>query len=112
MLELNSAYEDYEGMIKLTEKLLKPFIKGPWRRVKYADVFKQYAKMDLSKVKNKDEIDELFKKKVRPHLKFPTILIDQPKVTSPLAKSKASNPELTERFHFIVESMEVANGFS
>ena len=112
MLELYWAYEDYEGMIKLTEKLLKPFIKGPWRRVKYADAFKQYTKMDLNKVKNKDEIDEMFKKKVRPHLKSPTVLIDQPKVTSPLSKSKINDPELTERFHFIVESMEVANGFS
>ena len=112
MLELYWAYEDYEGMIKLTEKLLKPFIQGPWKRVKYADAFKQYAKMDLNKVKNKDEIDGIFKKKVRLHLKSPTILIDQPKATSPLAKSKTSDLELTERFHFIVESMEVANGFS
>ena len=112
MLELYWAYEDYEGMIKLTEKLLKPFIKGPWKRVKYADAFKQYAKMDVSKVKNKDDIDEIFKKKVRPYLQSPTILIDQPKAISPLSKSKENDPEITERFHFIVGSMEVANGFS
>lgn len=112
MLELYWAYENYEGMIKLTEKLLKPFIKGPWKRIKYADAFKKYAKVDLDKVKNKDEIDEIFKRKVRPHLTSPTILIDQPKATSPLAKSKVGDPEVTERFHFIVESMEVANGFS
>jgi len=112
MLELYWAYEDYEGMIKLTEKLLKPFIKGPWKRIKYADAFRQYAKIDLSKVKDKDDIDEIFKRKVRPHLKSPTILMDQPKVISPLSKSKADDPEITERFHFIVESMEVANGFS
>ncbi|MCR4260761.1 MAG: lysine--tRNA ligase [Candidatus Colwellbacteria bacterium] len=112
MLELYWAYEDYEAMIKLTEKLLKPFIKGPWRRVKYADAFKQYAKVDINKIKDKEEIDEIFKRKVRPHLQSPTILVDQPKATSPLAKSKANDPDVTERFHFIVESMEVANGFS
>ena len=112
MLELYWAYEDYESMIKLTEKLLKPFIKGPWKRIKYADAFKKYAKVDMNKVKNKDEIDEIFKRKVRPHLTSPTILVDQPKATSPLAKSKVNDPDITERFHFIVESMEVANGFS
>ncbi|MDP3953658.1 MAG: amino acid--tRNA ligase-related protein [bacterium] len=112
MLELYWAYQDYESMIKLTEKLLKPFIRGPWKRVKYADAFKRYAGRDLAKVKDKEEIDNIFKKKVRPSLKAPTILYDYPKAISPLSKSKADDPETTERFQFIINSMEVANGFS
>jgi len=112
MLELYWAYQDYEAMIKLTEKILKPFIRGPWKRVKYADAFKKYAGKDMSKVKNKDDIDDIFKKKVRPSLKEPTILYDYPKAISPLAKSKVEDLDTTERFQFVVDSMEVANGFS
>ncbi|MEX2054441.1 MAG: amino acid--tRNA ligase-related protein [Candidatus Colwellbacteria bacterium] len=112
MLELYWAYEDYESMIKLTEKLLKPFIKGPWKRVKYADAFKQYANQDISKIKNKDEIDNIFKRKVRPFLKKPTILYDYPRAISPLSKTKVDDAETAERFQFIVDSMEVANGWS
>ena len=112
MLELYWAYQDYESMIKLVEKVLKPFVKGPWKRITYAEAFKKYAKMDISKIKDKSDIDDVFKRKVRPYLKKPTILIDQPKAISPLAKAKDDDQELTERFHFIVDSMEIANGFS
>jgi len=112
MLELYWAYQDYEGLIKFTEKMLKPFVKEKWQRISYRDAFKKYGKIDLDKVKNKEEIDDVFKRKVRPHLKKPTIVYDLPKAISPLSKSKASEPELTERFQFILEGTEIVNGFS
>lgn len=112
MLELYWAYQDYEAMIKLVEKILKPFVKGPWKRITYAEAFKKYAKKDLAKIKDKSNIDDLFKRDVRPHLTKPTILCELPKAISPLSKSLPDDPDLTERFQFIVDGMEIANGFS
>lgn len=112
MLELYWAYQDYETMIKFTEKLLKPFIKGPWQRITYAEAFKKYAGKDLAKLSSKENIDDIFKRVVRPKLKAPVILYDYPKEISPLSKVRPDNQMMAERFQFIVDAMEVANGWS
>jgi len=113
MLELYWAYHDARDMIKLVKKLLKPFIKGSWKELSYMDVLEKELgkKIDLSKMKG-SEIDGLFKEHVRPKIINPTILYDYPKSLSPLSKSKEDNPYITDRFQFIVEGMEIVNGFS
>jgi len=114
MLELYWAYQDYKGLIKFTKKLLKPFIKGAWTEVSYMDLMKKHTKKsqeELLKMKGSD-IDEIFKKNVRPKLIKPTIVYDLPKSLSPLSKSRQDNPEITERFQFIVDGAEIVNGFS
>lgn len=113
MLELYASYRDGEWMIKFTEKLLRPFLKVNWLRMAYKQALDKYAKkkidyLDLPGAK----LDELFKREVRPHLQKPTILYDYPKSISPLAKSRDDEPRLTERFQFIIEGMEIANGWS
>ncbi|KKU15442.1 MAG: Lysine-tRNA ligase [Parcubacteria group bacterium GW2011_GWB1_45_9] len=117
MLELYWAYQDYNGLMDFTEKMLKSFklealsFEDKLPRITYAEAFKKYAKKDSSKLNN-DELDEVFKKEVRPKIKEPTFVIDHPKVISPLAKSKEDNHELAERFQLIVNGMEIVNGFS
>ena len=114
MLELYWAYQDAPGMIKFVKGLLRPFIRGPWQEISYEEAFKKYykgKKIDILKMGG-SELDELFKKHVRPSLKKPTILYDIPKSLSPLSKSKEDNPLMTDRFFFIVDGMEVVNGFS
>lgn len=112
MLELYWAYQDWDGLMKFTEKILKKFIKrGKWQKITYSEALKKYAKKDLKKLKT-EEIDEVFKKEVRPKLEKPTFVTHYPKSISPLAKSCADNPELTERFQLIVDGMEVVNGFT
>lgn len=121
MLELYWAYQDWRGLMKFTEKILKKFIPasakasagkaGKYEEITYADAFKKYAKKDLKKIKA-DKIDEIFKKEVRPKIINPTFLTYYPKSISPLAKSCPENPELTERFQLIIDGMEVVNGFS
>ena len=111
MLELYWAYQDYEGLMKFSEKMLKKIIPGTYHRITYAKAFKKYAGKDLSEIKPQD-IDEVFKKEVRPKIIQPTFLVEYPKVISPLAKSLRNEPTLTERFQLIVAGMEVVNGFS
>ncbi|MBT9171575.1 MAG: Lysine--tRNA ligase [Actinobacteria bacterium] len=111
MLELYWAYQDWEGLMKFTEKLLKKFIPGKWEKITYGQAIKKYAKRDLKNLKP-EEIDEIFKKEARPKIIKPTFVTHYPKSISFLAKSCSDNPELTERFQLIVDGMEIVNGFS
>lgn len=56
-------------------------------------------------------IDNLWKL-IRKTISGPAFLINEPKFMSPLAKSKADNPELTERIHLILGGSELGNGYS
>ncbi|MEW6610290.1 MAG: lysine--tRNA ligase [Patescibacteria group bacterium] len=57
-------------------------------------------------------VDELWKHMVRPKIISPTFIIDYPLALSPLAKRKADNPALTERFQLVIGGVEVVNAFS
>jgi len=114
MLELYWTYADYRDMIGLTKKILKPIVKGKWAEVSYIDAVKKYAGKSEAEIRRMKggPLDELFKKQVRPKLVKPTIVYGLPKSLSPLAKSVEGDEEITERFQFIIDGMEIANGFS
>ena len=56
-------------------------------------------------------IDSLWKY-CRKNIGGPAILINEPKIISPLAKTSSKNPDITERFHFIIAGSEVGQGYS
>ncbi len=57
-------------------------------------------------------VDELFSEYAEQHLIQPTFLLDYPIELSPLAKQKADDPRLVERFEGFIGGMEIANAFS
>ncbi len=129
MLELYAAYWDYEKMMEAVERWLKTIAKNlelkkisfrgkeldgflkEWPRLDYAKLIKKHSGRDLDDL-NILEVDEVFKKKVRPNIVEPTFVVNYPKAISPLSKSSDDNPEMTERFQLVVAGTELVNGFS
>ena len=108
------------------------FTKG-WRRMTMAEAVKEYAGLDfmamdetqaLEAVKAKgleiekgkeswgDLLAQCYDEFVEEHLIQPTFIMDYPVEISPLAKRKASDPRLTERFECFVAGRELCNAFS
>lgn len=129
MLELYSAYQDYEMMMDANEKWMKEVakrvgitkvsfrgkeLKGffkKWPRKEYVELIKEYALKDVKKMKT-EEIDEVFKKQVRPNLIEPVYVVNYPKAISPLTKARDDDATLTERAQLLIAGSEFANIFS
>ncbi|MBI1799654.1 MAG: lysine--tRNA ligase, partial [Candidatus Eisenbacteria bacterium] len=57
-------------------------------------------------------LDALFSELVQPSLQAPTLVVDYPSETSPLARASRTRTGVVERFEVFVAGMEIANAFS
>ena len=57
-------------------------------------------------------LNEIFEAKVQPTLVQPTFVIGHPVEISPLARRRAADPRLTDRFELMLAREEIANAFS
>lgn len=151
MLEAYQAYTNLDGMMELTESLIKTVaeevhgslaiqyqgtaldLTGPWPRRTMIELTSEAAGEDVSFARTGAElrelcrtheiptddswgagklITELFEKLVEGTLVQPTFVTEYPLETSPLARKKPGEPELTERFELIITGREMANAFS
>ncbi|MFZ2153378.1 MAG: lysine--tRNA ligase [Microgenomates group bacterium] len=102
-----------------------------WPRISYGDLIKnrfqvdilldsedkilkilKSQKIDTSGLTNRARIVDNLWKIVRREIAGPIFIIDEPKFSSPLAKSREDNPDLTERFHVIIAGSELGNGYT
>lgn len=97
-----------------TEELAKT---GGAREV--ANRYNQFARANgrelitgVEKLSDGELTGELFEAVAEPFLIQPTFIYDFPTAISPLSKSKADDPTVTERFELFIAGMELANGFS
>lgn len=111
MLELYWTYQDYNDLMKFSQKLLKKFIPGKWQKITFAEIFKKHSGLDYKKI-DSVKLDEIFKKEIRPKITTPTFVMDYPESVMPLAKYKENDPSLTESFQLIVNGVEIVKGFS
>lgn len=86
----------------------------PWQRLSVAKAFQRYAGVTVEEVLMQDRFDEVLVTAVEPHLgkTKPTFLYDYPVILGSLARRKADDPEIAERFELYIGGVEIANGFS
>jgi len=105
----------------------------PWRRTTFRAEIEQHAGfdfldyLDIDRLKGRMGelgvsvpagaswgkcIDELFSTLVEPTLTQPTIVFDYPLALSPLAKKKAGEEHIVERFEAFIGGFEIANAYS
>lgn len=127
-LELYWAYQDYHGLRKALKKWLHSLVdlmgietitynnhtvnlRDEWETYTFSDIFKKHSKKDFRNIPIED-LDEFFKKEVRPYIIKPTFIIDYPEAIMPLAKLKKDDPALTESFQLIINGAEIVKAFS
>ena len=69
-------------------------------------------KVEYNKAENRARLIDSLWKYCRKNIGGPAILINEPKIVSPLSKTTPENPNTTERFHFIIAGSEVGQGYS
>lgn len=151
MMECYAANWDYNDQMKLVEELYqfvanqvlgkteidyqnaKISLKAPWKRLTIKDGLKQFAKIDVDKLKDSElqklvqkhapEYDgpklrglliaELFEKLCEDKIgKQPIFVKDHPKETTPLCKLHRKDPALIERFEPLINGWEMGNAYS
>ena len=121
------------GALELPFKEQTISLAPPWQRYTFEEVFREHTGISYldypdaaslyQAVKEKGLrvppglgygklVDELFSEYAESHLIQPTFLLDYPIELSPLAKQKADDPRLVERFEGFIGGMEIANAFS
>jgi lysyl-tRNA synthetase class 2 len=57
-------------------------------------------------------LDKIFERVVEPHLVAPTFVTGLPVLISPLAKRRADDPEIADRYELLCGRMEISNAFT
>jgi lysyl-tRNA synthetase, class II len=57
-------------------------------------------------------LDKIFERVVQPHLIAPTFVSGYPVVISPLAKRRADDPDIADRYELFCGNMEISNAFT
>lgn len=137
MMELTEsmfAYvcEKLHGTTKISYAGQEIDLTPPWNKISMIDAVKNETGADFGACQTDNEAIKLaksiginepsgtvgellyaaFEEKVEHKLIQPTFIIDYPIDVSPLAKKKASDPWLTERFELFITGREMANAFS
>jgi lysyl-tRNA synthetase class 2 len=86
----------------------------PWQKLTVAEAFTRYASVDLNQALASDGFEEILTSEVEPHLgkEKPTFLIEYPSSLAALARTKAGEPQVAERFELYIDGLELANAFS
>ena len=132
LLEWYCAHKDYEFLMRQTTQLVRfvarhihacgmPTAKGlaadigkTWDRLTVAAAFGKYTDTTAQEALAQGSFDELMGIRIEPNLgvKRPLFLTDYPVECGSLARKKAEDPTVVERFELYVAGLELCNGFS
>jgi len=110
---------DCEGIIRFLCKNLKNHsfpqdVEQDWQYLTVDEAFSRYSSFSAGEALQRDSFDVSLVEDVEPQLgkECPTFLYDYPLELASLARQKAEQPEIAERFELYVAGVELANGFS
>lgn len=123
---------DYEDMMEVCEELLLHLaellchensicyqgteisLKRPWERMSVRDAYERYSPLTMEEAIRENRFDEIMISHIEPRLDRgkPVILYDYPASMAALARFKAEDPSVAERFEIYMGGLELANAFS
>lgn len=131
LLEWYTANADYRDMMEQCERLIRHVVKrsgrdplqyrgetidlsGPWERLTVVDAFERYGSLPADRALAAGRFDEILGLEIEPALGRgrPVFLYDYPASCGALARRKASDPGLVERFELYLCGLELCNAFS
>ena len=132
MLEWYRAGIDYKGLMADCEELVAQVVqevtsgyiinyrdqqidfRPPWARMSVNEAFRSYCDIEVMEAVEEGIFEELLVERVEPNLGRgkPTFLYDFPAPMAAMAKRKAGDSRVEERFEVYVAGLELANGFS
>ncbi|MBU5637594.1 EF-P lysine aminoacylase GenX [Geomonas sp. Red69] len=128
MLEWYRAQADYRVLMDETEELIRAAsgadtityrgveidLSNPWERITVRDAFLRYAGTTAEAALAAGTFDELMVDRIEPRLGIgrPTFIYDYPASCSALARLRADDPTVAERFELYLGGLEIANAFS
>lgn len=105
--------------------------KRPFRRIAYLEGLEKFGNLKRERVLDPSgavqilrdlklpdspthghALDKIFEHVLEPHLVEPTFVTDYPVLISPLAKRKAGDPDLVDRYELFAANMEISNAFT
>jgi len=103
----------------------------PFRRIGYFEALKEWGDLDRATLMSLDgaqgvlrelglppspthgqALDKIFERVVEPNLVNPTFVYDYPVLISPLAKRKANDPDIVDRYELFGANFELSNAFT
>jgi len=131
LLEWYAAHTDYRDMMGQCEQLIKHAVhclgktalqyqgltidlEGAWPRLTVAEAFARYGSQSVNHALETGRFDEIMGLEIEPALGSaqPVFLYDYPAQCAALAKRKASDPDIAERFELYIAGLELCNAFS
>jgi lysyl-tRNA synthetase class 2 len=131
LLEWYTANADYREMMEQCERLIRHVVNrsgrerlqyrgeiidlaGPWERLPVAVAFERYGSLPVDRALSVGRFDEILGLEIEPALGRgrPVFLYDYPASCGALARRKASDPGLAERFELYICGLELCNAFS
>jgi len=111
---LLAAAENRPGGTRLKRHGRTIDLAAPWQYISVREAYRRFADADADAALVDDTFDPLMVEKIEPELGWnaPTILFDYPAVRGSLARNKASDPTLAERWELYIGGLELANAYS
>jgi len=107
---LDADWYEIDYVSEISDKLGVNVLSDP--EDKMLDVIKSHGVELGGGAVNRARLADNLWKIIRKDVAGPAFLVNTPKFVSPLAKSMADKPELTERFQVIIAGSELGNGYS